>query len=130
MKLTDILSLSKAGYSVGEIKELAQTIGIDDSTVQLAQQGMKPTEIATLLAIDPLTVKRPTLDNPEEPETKQPEPETKQAEPEPKPDPKDDKIKNLEAELAEIRKSNLQQDVSGTQERDFNDILIDMLDSI
>ena len=114
MILTDIIALAKAGYSPKDIKDL---IALAEPTPQAPE------------AADPEPEKK------QEPDAKDPEPEKKlDPEPEKKPGPEEskvidyeEKVKELEAKIAEMQKENTSKDISGNETKSDEDMLADIV---
>ena len=109
MILTDIIALAKAGYSPKDIKDL---IALAEPTPQAPE------------APDPEPEKKP------EPETPSIEEPTKEI---PAIDEKSnvidyqEKVKELEAKIAEMQKENVSKDISGNETKSDDDFLADLV---
>ena len=109
MILTDIIALAKAGYSPKDIKDL---IALSEPTPQAPETP------------DPEPEKKP------EPETPSIEEPTKEI---PAIDEKSnvidyqEKVKELEAKIAEMQKENVSKDISGNETKSDDDMLADLV---
>ena len=109
MILTDIIALAKAGYSPKDIKDL---IALSEPTPQAPETP------------DPEPEEKP------EPETPSIEDPTKEI---PAIDEKSnvidyqEKVKELEAKIAEMQKENVSKDISGNKTKSDNDLLADLV---
>lgn len=109
MILTDIIALAKAGYSPKDIKDL---IALSEPTPQASETP------------DPEPEKKP------EPETPSIEDPTKEI---PAIDEKsnvinyEEKVKELEAKIAEMQKENVSKDISGSETKSDDDFLADLV---
>jgi len=113
MILTDIIALAKAGYSPKDIKDL---IALAEPTPQApGAQDPEP---------EPEPEKKP------EPETPSIEDPTKEI---PAIDEKsnvinyEEKVKELEAKIAELQKENTSKDISGNETKSDDDFLADLV---
>ena len=113
MILTDIIALAKAGYSPKDIKDL---IALSEPTPQApGAQDPEP---------EPEPEKKP------EPETPSIEDPTKEI---PAIDEKsnvinyEEKVKELEAKIAELQKENTSKDISGNETKSDDDLLADLV---
>lgn len=110
MILTDIIALAKAGYSPKDIKDL--------------------------IALSEPTPQAPEAQDPEPKEEKQ-EPEAPSIEEEAKEIPAideksnvinyEEKVKELEAKIAEMQKENVSKDISGSETKSDDDFLADLV---
>lgn len=111
MILTDIIALAKAGYSPKDIKDL--------------------------IALAEPTPQAPGAQDPEPEPEKKPEPETPSIEEPTKEIPAIDeksnvidyqeKVKELEAKIAEMQKENVSKDISGHETESDDDMLADLV---
>ena len=111
MILTDIIALAKAGYSPKDIKDL--------------------------IALAEPTPQAPEAPDPEPEPEKKPEPETPSIEEPTKEIPAIDeksnvidyqeKVKELEAKIAEMQKENVSKDISGNETKSDDDLLADLV---
>ena len=114
MILTDIIALAKAGYSPKDIKDL----------IALAEPTPQAPEAQDPEAQDPEPEKKP------EPETPFIEEPTKEI---PAIDEKsnvikyEEKVKELEAKIAEMQKENVSKDISGNETKSDDDLLAEIV---
>lgn len=111
MILTDIIALAKAGYSPKDIKDL---IALPEPTPQAPG------------ATDPEPEPKPEPD-PENPSLEDPPKEISPIDEKSNVINYEEKVKELEAKIAEMQKENISKDISGNETKSDEDFLADLV---
>ena len=120
MKLTDLIKLSTSGYSVADIRELAEMSKDHPEIMQLADGKHPLNEVKELMALasEDEPVKEAVADTAENEQTA------------PQEDPKQKEVDELKAKLAEAQQANTRKEIAQSQQETPEDILADICRSI